>query len=552
MFAIQKNHPSSYNKQILNPRNILKILIVDDEIDVLNTVALLLESADSRYEITQVNNGKEAIEHIKLHQNVLDIIISDINMDEINGAQLARIVSELNPDIRIILMSGFISIIDQVEHFQLGIEKILTKPFEIDELVSIIENPTEKTNLPITSMIPVKVDFLVDASKIPVDLYVKLASGKFLKMYHAKQKVDIARLKQFLSQNVFFLYAKQDEGLNLDMNSYVPARVSNFKTSRVLSFNVFYFQSDEYKKLIPSGSMLNNEMLKLIKDHHIKVLYILDKDQPLFLNYLDEILDEYMQNKNITTEDKFLSCAQLMQVRAQETYINPTSENIVSLKKSQKHFIDFLKDNNNSIKDLLKMNENDKGIHIHCSMVASLSYAVLLEIMAMRKDEVEKLTIRALDEYIFESDDVKEIIFTGALLHDVGKTILHISNAITENVDKKSELFKLNLSHPQVAFDKLSALNVLHPKSLEIIIQHEEFCDGSGFPHKLKKTNISFFSQVVILVNYFDKLKCNNKLTNEQAIVEINKIPEKFNRHLIPILGRVVSDENNVKIKKAS
>lgn len=506
----------------------LKILIVDDEIDVLDTISLLLNS-DNRYEITQINTGKEALEFINSHQDKLDIIISDINMDEINGLQLAQTVSELNSKIRIILMSGFISIIDQIKHFQMGIEKIITKPFDMDELISIIENPAEKNELPSINMIPVKVDSLLDANKISIDLYVQLADEKFIKIFHAKQNIDRPRLRQFLTQDVLFLYAKKEDYFNMDLSLYVPTRISTFKTSRVLNFNVFYIHGDEYKKLIPAGSTLNGNMLKILKDRLIKVLYIVDKDHALFLNYLDQTLDGYMQNKEIAAEDKLVTSSKLIQARVQDVYLYPTQENIIVLKKSQKHLIDFLKSNSSSIKDLLKLNEEDKGIHIHSSMVASLSYALLLEIIAMREDKEEKLKIRALDEYIFESDDIKEIIFTGALLHDLGKPLNQINNKTTETIN-----------HAQVAYDKLSALNILHPKSLEIIIQHEEFCDGSGFPNKLKKTNISFFSQVVILVNYFDKLRRTQDLNTSDAIKEIKKIPEKFNKHLIPILERVV------------
>lgn len=540
-----------YNRPYMNKK--LKILLVDDEIDVLNTIGLLLTSDDPNIEIIQKDNGHDAINYITDNKDELDIIISDINMDGINGAQLAKIVNGINPKIRIILMSGFISFIDQIKHFQLGIEKILTKPFEISELISIIENPVEIKECSVTSMIPVKIGTLVDTKKNPVDIFVQISDDKFIKMFHAKHDVDVKRLQQFLDQEVLFLYAKQEDGLNLELNLFVPVRLSTLKTKRNLSFSVYYLHDDDYKQLIPSGSVLNKEMLALIKDRNIKTLYISDKEQPLYLNYLDQTLDDFMQNKEVSSEDKLTTASRLMQARTKEIYLAPTNENIVSLKKSQKHFIDFLKSNSNSINDLLQINSQDKSIHIHCSVVAALSYALLLEIIKMRGDEDEKLKIRVLDEYIFESDDIKEIVFTGALLHDLGKSLLQITSFVISGDEVENEYFNVIKKHPQAAYDKLKDYDSIHPKSLEIIIQHEEFCDGTGFPNKLKKTNISFFSQVVILVNYFDNLKRNQHMSSENAILAIKKTPEKFNRHLIPILERIIlKDSKSVERKRVA
>lgn len=509
-------------------KNKLKILVVDDEVDVLNTMTLMLETADDGHEIIPANSGAQALSYIQKHPD-LDIIISDINMDGINGLQLAKMVKDINPTIRIILISGFISIIDQIKHFQMGIEKILNKPFTIDELTYIIDNPTDITPLPSTSMVPVKVDSLLHVPSLSIDLYVQLTEEKFIKIFHAKQKIDHNRLNHFIEQQVVFLYAKKDDYFNLNFVFYLPTRVSTLKTKRELNFDVYYLQGEEYKKLIPSGSIMNQEMLSIIKERKIKVLYITDKDNALFLDYLDETLSDYMISKENTVEDKLMASSELVQSRVQEVYLNPTNENIIALKTSQKHLMEFLKINNESIKDLLLINEKDQRLHVHSSMVASLSYAVLLKIISMRKHKEEKLKIRALDEYIFETDELKEIIFTGALLHDIGRSL-------------SSEVLETSATnHPLLAYNKLESLNGLHAKSLEIILQHEEYCDGFGYPNKLRKTNISFFAQVVMLVNHFDKLRRNEKLEIKDALNEIKKTPDKFNKHLIPILELVVA-----------
>lgn len=495
--------------------------------------------------ITHAQDGNDAIDLIRNNQDSFDIVISDISIPGTNGLILTKIVKELNPSIRVVLMSSFTFVIDQIKHFQIGVETILTKPFKIEELISVIKNPTTVNEVPLANMIPVKIASLLYGIKTPTDLYVQLADEKYIKIFNAKQKIDARRLDQFRIQNIFHLYAIKEECFNLDLSLYLPTRLSNFKTNRVLNFNVFYLLEDEYRKLIPAGTMFNDRIQKIVKDYHIKTLYVADKDNYLFLDYLDEILNDYIKNKHVTADDKLATTASVVLARTHEVYLKPTRESIFNLQKSQKHLIDFLKDNHNeAIKNLIRLNDQSNGPYIHGSMVASLSYAILLEITAMRKNSEDQLKIRALDNYIFDSGEVKDILFIGALLHDLGKQILHINKISSNDIANDVESLKIIEKHPQVAFDTLSALKILHPKSLEIIIQHEEFCDGSGYPNKLKKTNISFFSQVVILANFFDNLKRKQKLNNEQAIDEIKKTPEKFNKYLILVLERVLFNKN--------
>ena len=80
-----------------------KILVVDDEVQILNALSRML--LDTDYEIITAENGMEALNLIE--NNPIDMIISDMRMPVMNGYQLLSIVKEKYPKIIRIILSGY-------------------------------------------------------------------------------------------------------------------------------------------------------------------------------------------------------------------------------------------------------------------------------------------------------------------------------------------------------------------------------------------------------------------------------------------------------------
>lgn len=115
----------------------LNILIVDDEKEIQQ---LLQEELSNEYRIATCNNGKEAYEYILSHN--VDLIISDVMMDEMDGFTLCKKVKQ-NTNVNhipIILVTAKEGIENQVEGLDLGADAYLTKPFHIEVLKSNINN----------------------------------------------------------------------------------------------------------------------------------------------------------------------------------------------------------------------------------------------------------------------------------------------------------------------------------------------------------------------------------------------------------------------------
>ncbi|WP_338839928.1 sigma-54 dependent transcriptional regulator [Flavobacterium ginsenosidimutans] len=119
------------------------ILVVDDNNDMLDLIQRQLKTFNYRtYKASSVN---EAIEVLK--NTTIDLLISDLNMPEINGMELLKYTDEHYPAIPKLVISGVPSIPSVVCAIKSGALDYLTKPFTSDELYKAIRSSLVKNNL---------------------------------------------------------------------------------------------------------------------------------------------------------------------------------------------------------------------------------------------------------------------------------------------------------------------------------------------------------------------------------------------------------------------
>jgi DNA-binding NarL/FixJ family response regulator len=131
-----------------------RLLVVDDEPKLLRAIATDLKCEG--FEIDVARSGIEGL--VLLAQRLPDLIISDIRMPGIDGYEFARRLrrNESTCLIPIIFLTAKDSKRDRIEGFRTGVDAYLTKPFEPDELLSIIASilqRVERTHVQIARLI---------------------------------------------------------------------------------------------------------------------------------------------------------------------------------------------------------------------------------------------------------------------------------------------------------------------------------------------------------------------------------------------------------------
>ncbi|MFT5698878.1 MAG: two-component system response regulator PilR (NtrC family) [Desulforhopalus sp.] len=118
------------------------VLIVDDERGMRDFLKILLEKEG--HKALTANGGKKALEI--LETKTVDLVICDIRMPEITGIELLEIIKENSPELPVIMITAFASPDDAVMAMKNGAFDYISKPFNVDEILSVIRSATTKTN----------------------------------------------------------------------------------------------------------------------------------------------------------------------------------------------------------------------------------------------------------------------------------------------------------------------------------------------------------------------------------------------------------------------
>lgn len=111
-----------------------KILIVDDDPDILTVIQRLLET--DGHESVTAEDGLKALELVK--RQPFDLIISDLRMPSMDGMSLLREVKTIRPSLPVILVTAYASAETASESVKLGAAAYLFKPFKVKELLDAV------------------------------------------------------------------------------------------------------------------------------------------------------------------------------------------------------------------------------------------------------------------------------------------------------------------------------------------------------------------------------------------------------------------------------
>ncbi|MGI5864629.1 MAG: sigma-54-dependent transcriptional regulator [Myxococcales bacterium] len=121
-----------------------RVLVVDDDPGVRYTIREILESAD--FEVVEAADGAQALELVD-GSAPFQLVITDLRMPKIDGLELLRRLAGRAPALRVILITAHGSERHAVEAMKLGAYDYFRKPFELEELLAVVQRAVETVRL---------------------------------------------------------------------------------------------------------------------------------------------------------------------------------------------------------------------------------------------------------------------------------------------------------------------------------------------------------------------------------------------------------------------
>ena len=108
-----------------------KILLAEDDNDMRRFLVKALEKAG--YKVMSYDNGASAYD--RLREEPFSLLLTDIVMPEMDGIELARRATELDPDLKVMFITGFAAVALNPDSKAPKDAKVLSKPFHLRDLV---------------------------------------------------------------------------------------------------------------------------------------------------------------------------------------------------------------------------------------------------------------------------------------------------------------------------------------------------------------------------------------------------------------------------------
>jgi two-component system cell cycle response regulator CpdR len=112
-----------------------KILLAEDDNDMRRFLVKALEKAG--YDVASFDNGLSA--YHRLREEPFQLLLTDIVMPEMDGIELARRATELDPDMKVMFITGFAAVALNPDSQAPKDAKVLSKPFHLKDLVAEVQ-----------------------------------------------------------------------------------------------------------------------------------------------------------------------------------------------------------------------------------------------------------------------------------------------------------------------------------------------------------------------------------------------------------------------------
>ena len=120
-----------------------KILVVDDESIIRDNLKRIL--TEESYTVVTVPTGEKALS--VLEENDLDVMLLDLNLPDISGLEVLQKAKELDPELMVIIITGYASVESAVKALKLGAYDYIKKPFKADVIKLIVRLAFDAQNL---------------------------------------------------------------------------------------------------------------------------------------------------------------------------------------------------------------------------------------------------------------------------------------------------------------------------------------------------------------------------------------------------------------------
>ena len=448
----------------------IRILVVDDDSAIREVMGEIL--GDEGYTVDLAGGGREALSLLDARADYV-ILLTDVNMPDMNGIDLVRQAKLLRPSIVPIVMTGYASLETARAAVKEGAYDYVLKPFNLREIRLALSNALERHELSsenarlreLTELFRISeaistihnrqrlVDFVLRAAMEQVgaergSLMLVTEDGTALELVASSGLPEVSlgtcvpigkSISGWVAQHGMALYAR-----DIELDPEVADLSCGFDDASFISVPLERKPNGERASSGGEGRRVS------------AVLNVTGKKNGAFFT------DSDLKILNIVANHASVALENVQLIRDLETAHLATLESMA-----------------------LVLEAKDPYTHGHSQRVRNYSVAAAQK-MGMSSKDVETLR-------------------HGAMLHDVGK--IGVPDTVLNKVERLSDgEWRQIRQHPVIGYEILEPVKFLTDEHLELVRSHHERLDGSGYPDGLRGENLNDLVRTLSVADIYDAM----------------------------------------------
>jgi len=484
---------------------------------------------DKGYQVNYTLSGRDGLKAITENRNY-DVVLVDIKMPGMTGIQVLEKIKKIDPNLVVIVITGFPSFESIRSAMKLGAFDYITKPFDIDEISSVVGKAITFRNMAVTNK-----GLMVDLEEHSKRLEEKVEG-------RTKELTFIYKIAQEISSHL---------GLEQVLKTIVH-KVRNVLKSEICSILLLDKETGELSIKCACG--LDQESIETTKIRVGEEIsgWVIQHKEGILVKDIEKDPRFARRNKEKYYTHSFISMPLI---------VNDEAIGVINISNKSSREA-FTEEDLRFVKGLAL--EADIAIE-NAGLYSSLEGAYMRTVMALTS------AIDAKDHYTRDHSEhvtrygvamAKEMGFSEAQisdlekacqLHDLGKIGVH-DHVLTKPgklTEEEWEEIKMHTIKGAMILKPLIFLGSI----IKLVEQHHERYDGKGYPYGLKGENILLGARIMAVADSFDAMiterPYRKAFSTEEAIEELERNKGKqFAPEIVDLFLKVLEKNPDIVVKK--
>ncbi len=469
----------------------LKLLLVDKDLEWLQAAKSYFE--ELLYKTVIVGNGKDAQK--ALYNDKFFAVILNVKTENHSGLQVLKFIKTNHPSQNVIMVTEIEEGVDEED--QLTPEK-LKKLGATDSIVKPFEMDDLKG--------------VLEGHQSVGDLVSSIPRRKEL---------------------------GPEEEVDLGDDQFTKVKIAEFYSSQPVLFDIFIkLRSNRYIKILHAGDALSKERLdKYQNEKKVEYLYFQRKDILKYVKFNSYFAKKVISNPKVGGAKKIKMLQNVSEKYLEQAFVDGLKPQIIDQGKDiAENVYDLVTKNEDLFSVFREYADFDPNAYTHAYLVTLFSTAII-------------------KQFEWQSKTTIECTAFACLFHDIGKMKLPPEIATMKVEEMNEEQLEEYKRHPEYGLELIDGKPMINNSVKQIILQHHEHFDGTGFPYGKRGSKILMLSNIVCLADNFVHVIQEQDLKPVEALrVLLQKRDEIswYNTKIVECLINVFVDPAKIVKEKAA